>query len=86
MRIQMRDRHGVNIAPEYVTKMVRECVAQVTANGGSEPMAYGITGDTLVLALNDRAIYGDSYPEVYVCKVVRYGCPVQDEDEIEIID
>ena len=86
MRIQMNDWAGRKIAPEYITKMVRECVTQVTANGGSEPLSYGMTGDTLVLALNDRVIDGDNYPEVYVCKILRYGAPVKCEDEIEIID
>lgn len=86
MRIQMKDWEGTKITLQYITKMVRECVTQVTANGGSEPLAYGMTGDTLVLALNDRAIDGVNYPEVYVCKILRYGSPVQDEDEIEIID
>jgi hypothetical protein len=41
-----------------------------------------LTGDTLVLAVNE-VIGGESYPEVYVCKIIRYGCP---DNEVEIID
>jgi hypothetical protein len=79
MRIQMKDWVAVKISFDYVTTMVRDCITQVTTDEGSEPLAYALTGDTLVLAVNDG-----EYPEVYVCKVVRYGCPAK--DEIEIID
>jgi hypothetical protein len=86
MRIQMREWNGVKVAANYVKTMVRDCITQVTADEGSEPLAWGneplayaLTGDTLVLAVNDG-----EYPQVYVCKIVRYGCPAQ--DEIEIID
>jgi hypothetical protein len=86
MRIQMREWNGVKIAAEYVTTMVRDCITQVTTQSaatatdeGNEPLAYALTGDTLVLAVNDG-----EYPQVYVCKIVRYGCPAG--DEIEIID
>ena len=77
MRIKMRDWNGVKVAAEYVTKMVRESIAVVTRDLRPDPLAYALTGDTLVLAVND----GD-YPQVYVCKIVRYGCPAQDEIEI----
>jgi hypothetical protein len=79
MRIKMREWNGVKIAADYVMTMVRDCITQVTTDEGSEPLAYALTGDTLVLAVNDG-----EYPQVYVCKIVRYGCPAQ--DEIEIID
>jgi hypothetical protein len=79
MRIQMREWNGVKITAEYIKKMTRECIVQVTADEGAEPLAYALTGDTLVLAVNDG-----EYPQVYVCKIVRYGCPAQ--DEVEIID
>ena len=77
MRIKMRDWNGVKVAAEYVTKMVRESIAVVTRDDEPDPLAYALTGDTLVLAVND----GD-YPQVSVCKIVRYGCPAQDEIEI----
>ena len=77
MRIKRRDWNGVKVAAEYVTKMVRESIAVVTRDDEPDPLAYALTGDTLVLAVND----GD-YPQVYVCKIVRYGCPAQDEIEI----
>ena len=86
MRIRMRDWNGLKITAEYVTTMVRDCITQVTTQAaaaatdkGSEPLAYALTGDTLVLAVNDG-----EYPQVYVCKIVRYGCPAQ--DDIESID
>ena len=77
MRIKMRDWNGVKVAAEYVTKMVRESIAVVTRDDEPDPLAYALTGDTLVLAVNDG-----EYPQVYVCKIVRYGCPAQDEIEI----
>ena len=77
MRIRMRNWGGLEIEAEYVTTMVRECIKQVTTDEGSEPLAYALTGDTLVLAVNDG-----EYPQVYVCKIIRYGCPAQDEIEI----
>lgn len=79
MRIQMREWNGVKVAADYITKMTRECITQVTTDEGSEPLAYALTGDTLVLAVNDG-----EYPQVYVCKIVRYGCPAG--DAVEIID
>jgi hypothetical protein len=79
MRIQMKDWKGVKINVDYVTTMVRQTIAAVTTDDEAEPLSYVMTGDTLVLAVNDG-----NYPEVYVCKVVRYGCPAG--DEIEIID
>ena len=79
MRIQMREWNGMTVRADYVKTMVRGCITQVTTDEGSEPLAYVLTGDTLVLAVNDG-----EYPQVYVCKIVRYGCPAQ--DEIEIID
>jgi len=82
MRIRMKAWEGVNIDPKYISKMVRECITQVTTDEGSEPLSYAMTGDTLVLAVNE-VIGGESYPEVYVCKIVRYGCP---DNEVEIID
>lgn len=82
MRIRMQAWKGVTVDPSYISKMVRDCVTQVTADEGSEPLAYAMTGDTLVLAVNE-VIAGEAYPEVYVCKVIRYGCP---DKEIEIID
>jgi hypothetical protein len=78
MRIRMQDWGGVKIAPEYITKMVRRAITAVSNDDEPEPLSYVTTGDTLVLAVND----GD-YPEVYVCKIVRYGCP---DTEVEIID
>jgi NhaP-type Na+/H+ and K+/H+ antiporter len=83
MRIKMKAWEGVTINPDYITKMVRDCITQVTTDEGSEPLAYALTGNTLVLAVNE-VIAGESFPEVYVCKIVRYGCPAK--DEIEIID
>jgi hypothetical protein len=77
MRIKMREWNGVKVAAEYIKKMTRECITQVTTDEGAEPLAYALTGDTLVLAVNDG-----EYPQVYVCKIVRYGCPAQDEIEI----
>ena len=82
MRIRMKAWEGVTINPDYIKKMVRECITQVTADDGSEPLSYAMTGDTLVLAVNE-VIGGESYPEVYVCKIIRYGCP---DNEVEIID
>ena len=82
MRIRMKAWEGVTINPDYIKKMVRECIAQVTTDEGSEPLSYALTGDTLVLAVNE-VIAGESFPEVYVCKIVRYGCP---DNEVEIID
>jgi hypothetical protein len=79
MRIRMKDWTGVKVPADYVTKMVRSAIAAVTSDDEPEPLSYVMTGDTLVLSVNDGA-----YPEVYVCKIVRYGCPAQ--DEIEIID
>jgi hypothetical protein len=79
MRIRMRDWNGLKITAEYVTTMVRSAIAAVTSDDEPEPLSYVMTGDTLVLAVNDG-----EYPQVYVCKIVRYGCPAQ--DEIEIID
>lgn len=82
MKIRMKAWKGVTIDPDYIKKMVRDCVTQVTTDEGSEPLSYAMTGDTLVLAVNE-VIAGDSYPEVYVCKIIRYGCP---DNEVEIID
>ena len=82
MRIRMKAWEGVTINPDYIKKMVRECITQVTTDEGSEPLSYAMTGDTLVLAVNE-VIGGESYPEVYVCKIIRYGCP---DNEVEIID
>jgi len=87
MRIKMREWNGVKVAAEYIKKMTRECITQVTTDEGAEPLAYALTGDTLVLAVNDGRSAGvlndGEYPQVYVCKIVRYGCP---DNEVEIID
>lgn len=82
MRIRMKAWEGVTINPDYIKKMVRDCITQVTTDEGSEPLAYALTGDTLVLAVNE-VIGDESFPEVYVCKIIRYGCP---DNEVEIID
>ena len=79
MRIKMKDWAGVKVPADYVTTMVRSAIGAVTSDDEAEPLSYVMTGDTLVLAVNDG-----EYPQVYVCKIVRYGCPAQ--DEIEIID
>ena len=76
MRIKMKDWNGVKINVDYVTTMVREALNVVIGTDAAEPeaMTYTLTGDTLVLAVN----HGD-YPQVYVAKIVRYGCPSNDD-------
>jgi hypothetical protein len=76
MRIKMRDCNGAKISVDYVTTMVRDALNVVIGTDEAEPeaMTYMLTGDTLVLAVNHG-----NYPEVYVAKIVRYGCPSNDD-------
>jgi hypothetical protein len=70
----MRDWNGTQLNVDYVARLVREALAKVIppTKLTSAPV-YTLTGDTLVLAVNHG-----NYPEVYVCKVLRYGCPSDD--------
>jgi hypothetical protein len=72
----MRDCNGAKISVDYVTTMVRDALNVVIGTDEAEPeaMTYMLTGDTLVLAVNHG-----NYPEVYVAKIVRYGCPSNDD-------
>jgi len=77
MHIKMRDWKGKYMNVTYVATMVRDALTAVITGTDTvkpETVAYSLTGDTLVLAVN----HGD-YPEVYVAKIIRYGCKTDDD-------
>ena len=77
MHIQMRDWKGFKIDVTYVATMVRNALKAVITGTDTlkpETVTYSLCGETLVLAVNHG-----NYPEVYVCKILRYGCKTDDD-------
>jgi hypothetical protein len=80
MHIKMRDWKGKYINVTYVATMVRDALKAVITGTDTvftlkpETVAYNLCGETLVLAVNHG-----NYPEVYVCKILRYGCKTDDD-------
>ena len=79
MMIKMNEWKGVEISQAHIDEMITEVVNM--ARGRSNPIAYIMTGDTLVMATNHE---GEEV-QVTVAKVVSRGYEYDPQDDPDIL-
>lgn len=79
MQFKIREWQGITLDDDRVNEMMQD-VARFLKTHPEETISYTMTGNTLVLGLQDEMSDGSTYIEVYHAKIERYATPVEPDD------